>query len=211
MGQIIYREIRPTDIMSCEIMVAKTWEKNLHLKNSGDSAGLASMMLNNMMENANYMEIADKDGEVAGFLLGKTSMGKKTSILETASLYFNSAYKLMFNSNICFHQKTKLMSVFAESENNQKKAMGRMRVDGEVCLFVVDSKHRGFGIGKKLMDRFLEHCKTNHAELVILKTDESCNYGFYDNYGFRRVKTYYDPLVAYEGISPESYLYKILL
>ena len=211
MSKITYRGLSPADMPSCERLVAKTWSKNLLLKNSGDADGLAGMMLHNMMQNADYMEIADKEGEVAGFLLGNTALRQKTSILQTASLYFNSTQQLMFNSNICFCKKTKLINTFIESENNMKKATEKMKADGEVCLFVVDSVYRGFGIGRRLMDRFLEHCKNQDVRFIILKTDESCNYAFYDNYGFNRVKTYYDPLVAYEGIAPESYLYKILL
>ncbi len=64
---------------------------------------------------------------------------------------------------------------------------------GEVNLFIVSNELQGQGLGRKLMDRYIEFCRNNQLESVFLWTDEDCNHSFYSRYGFslhKRFNTY---------------------
>ncbi|SON52076.1 GNAT family N-acetyltransferase [Vibrio tapetis] len=56
--------------------------------------------------------------------------------------------------------------------------------DGEVNLFIVSQAYQGQGLGKQLMDRYLNFCRSNKLKIVFLWTDEDCNHAFYSRYGF---------------------------
>ena len=72
------------------------------------------------------------------------------------------------------------------------------RSDAEINLIIVDSKHRGKGLGKKLMDRFIAAAKEAGCRLVTLYTDDQMsNWKFYEIYGFRKVGTFHDSLTSY--------------
>ncbi|MEZ8194291.1 GNAT family N-acetyltransferase [Vibrio cortegadensis] len=72
---------------------------------------------------------------------------------------------------------------------------------GEVNLFIVSQIFRGQGLGRQLMDRYIDFCQSNNLKSVFLWTDEDCNHSFYSRYWFslyRRFNTY----THYEVKSP---------
>ncbi len=88
----------------------------------------------------------------------------------------------------------------------RKKSLGRT---AECTLFIVHSDLRGKGAGKKLMKELAAKAEQAGKANIHLFTDTSCNYGFYDAYGF-------DRLAACEMYSRtekeerfEVYLYKL--
>lgn len=72
----------------------------------------------------------------------------------------------------------------------------------EISLFFVSDLARGKGIGKGLMGRFIEYCRENDIQNIILMTDASCNFGFYDHCGFTRVNEVYS---EFFGESKDEY------
>jgi ribosomal protein S18 acetylase RimI-like enzyme len=72
------------------------------------------------------------------------------------------------------------------------------RSDAEIRLFIVDSKHRGKGIGGMLIDRFLHTARDAGSTLATVYTDDkTSNWQFYEKYGFRRVGTFHDNVTSY--------------
>jgi ribosomal protein S18 acetylase RimI-like enzyme len=70
--------------------------------------------------------------------------------------------------------------------------------DAEINLIIVDRRHRGKGLGKELMDRFISAAKEAGCRLATLYTDDQMsNWKFYEIYGFRRVGTFHDSLASY--------------
>jgi len=56
--------------------------------------------------------------------------------------------------------------------------------EGEVNLFIVSPSIQGQGLGRKLMDRYMDFCRCNELGRVFLWTDNDCNHRFYSRYGF---------------------------
>ena len=72
------------------------------------------------------------------------------------------------------------------------------RSDAEINLIIVDRKHRGKGLGRMLMDRFIAEAREAGCRLATLYTDDQMsNWRFYEIYGFRRVGTFHDNLTSY--------------
>tara|TARA_Y100001960_G_scaffold328633_1_gene417930 strand:+ start:1328 stop:2047 length:720 start_codon:yes stop_codon:yes gene_type:complete len=62
--------------------------------------------------------------------------------------------------------------------------------DGEVNLFIVSPSLQGKGLGRKLMNRYMDFCRCNQLGRVFLWTDNDCNHGFYSKYGFSLYKRF---------------------
>lgn len=79
-----------------------------------------------------------------------------------------------------------------------KVLVNKPRSDAEVNLIIVDSSHRGKGMGRALMDRFIASAKGTGARSVTLYTDDKVsNWKFYEVLGFRKVATFHDGLTSY--------------
>jgi ribosomal protein S18 acetylase RimI-like enzyme len=79
--------------------------------------------------------------------------------------------------------------------------------DNEVTLFAVDSKFRGKGLGRKLMDHILADLP--ERQRIRLTTDELCTYQFYERYGFVRKTSYQEelyPMMTMKAV--EGYIYE---
>ena len=63
---------------------------------------------------------------------------------------------------------------------------------GQLNLFVLSKQIQGQGYGRILMNRYIEFCNQYKIENIFLWTDISCNHGFYQHYGFRLYKKFYD-------------------
>lgn len=72
------------------------------------------------------------------------------------------------------------------------------RSDAEVNLIIVGSKHQGKGLGKKLMERFVESARHAGCRLITLYTDDQAsNWRFYEVIGFKKVATFHDGLTSH--------------
>ena len=78
--------------------------------------------------------------------------------------------------------------------------------EGEVAFLVVDGKHRGAGIGKYLLNRFIEHAfDAGVNTMSVYTTDPGCNWRFYQAQGFEKAVEFDDDVGAYlEGSSSKG-------
>ena len=61
------------------------------------------------------------------------------------------------------------------------------QVDGELTILIVDKKHRGDHIGKKLICEIFALARQDGLKKMVIQTDESCNYGFYESCGCKKI------------------------
>jgi GNAT superfamily N-acetyltransferase len=78
-------------------------------------------------------------------------------------------------------------------------------------MFIVDSKHRGRGIGGELIERFLKAARDSGARLVTVYTDDRMsNWQFYERKGFKRIGTFYDNITShYSGAHARGIIYAL--
>lgn len=79
-----------------------------------------------------------------------------------------------------------------------KLIVNRPEADAEVMLFLVESGQRRKGIGRMLMDRFVEKAKRADSKRISVYADDlASNWRFYENYGFRRAGEFHDNWSSY--------------
>ena len=59
--------------------------------------------------------------------------------------------------------------------------------DGELSIIIVDKKYRGKGIGKKLFARMIQLAKRDKMNKMVILTDETSNYSFYERKGLKKI------------------------
>ena len=79
-------------------------------------------------------------------------------------------------------------------------------------LFVVDPESQARGWGRKLINEFIDACKNENIERIVLETDSESNYGFYQHLGFRIKGSFHSPLLKeFSGNTGETYIYELPL
>lgn len=70
-------------------------------------------------------------------------------------------------------------------------------IKGKINILLVDKDYQGKGVGKLLVDRFIEYNKKNDSKNIYLYTNDISNYTFYDKIGFEKMFTINDELNSY--------------
>ena len=79
-----------------------------------------------------------------------------------------------------------------------KVLLNKPRADAEINLIVVDSKHQRKGLGRALVERFVQVASESGCRMVTLYTDNQVsNWRFYEIMGFKRIATFNDGLTGY--------------
>lgn len=134
--------------------------------------------------------VAEIDGEVHGILLG-TAPFKLTEVLSSVKFSltvilpgillntyrFNSlAYKHLFQCLYGFSYHV-ILHPFSWKIS-------------EITLFTSRRKYRGTGMGRKLMDTYLNSVRGRHLKEANVCTDTALSYHFYESYGFKLLKKF---------------------
>jgi len=83
-----------------------------------------------------------------------------------------------------------------------------LRFDSEVESFVVDAAYRGQGIGRSLVDHFVEHLRKANKRTLYLYTNMVSNWKFYEKYGFLKDREFYDNQLSFlRGTKTHGYIY----
>ena len=59
--------------------------------------------------------------------------------------------------------------------------------DGEIAIIILDKNNRGKGIGKKMFQKTLEIAKEDDMKNIVILSDETSNYKFYENLGCKKI------------------------
>ncbi len=158
---------------------------------------------------SHYRKVAiDKEGKILGYLLGKNRK-KKSLSLWLQNILMKSKYLFhIFIGNL--GQRKRIFQLLKLQNQAYETVIPQgEEFDAEIELFFVDKQARGLGVGRLLLEDFLNnYCKNNMLKNVILFTDESSTYEFYDKYGFKRYKTteYSKTLREVQGKRAFSYI-----
>lgn len=187
-------------------MMSRTWSFDKHFEGLKKRQTVFRLYLKACLYESDYTDVAVNDkNEVLGYIFGGPTRLNPMQTVKQASLGFNIIKGDLGNIRWAY----KVM------KNYQKDLECLMRnkdyFDGEVKLFFVDERMRGTGLGKKLMNRFIDHCRRRDMKEIVLMTDMGCNFGFYEHYGFKRLKEIHSNLFARPeaDVNGFSYSYKI--
>ncbi len=198
-----FREYRKSDLETCAKLSKEAWQFVISLlKNKNQVNLLMKAFVEMCVILSDWLYVAtvaetNIDEKVVGFLFGRVKIKHNfiQNIIESLklirleiNLFFGKFGKLRRPFSIL---KKELHSYFYVESKCSK-------MDSEVNLFVVDKEFRGNGIGRSLMNKFLDYAKSNKAKSVYLITDDKCNWKFYEKYGFNVLDVFPNKLVPNE-------------
>jgi len=181
-SKIYYREIQKSDYPALAKLISDTWnyEKFCSPK---IAAKMGAIYLRGCLAEQNFTCVAEKDDVPVGVIMGKS----KNS--EIASIKHRAAQLPLILSMMLSGEAREVMKIFKEMHvlyEQLLKESGKA-FDGELSFFAVKEDQRGTGIGKELFQRHLNEMKSHAVKNFYLYTDTSCNFGFYERQGMKRI------------------------
>ncbi|CAF1145129.1 unnamed protein product [Adineta steineri] len=181
-------------LKSCAKLIKETWTIDDELINPSQSRHLYYYYIRNCVDNSIYTQlIIDKETEnVLGILFGSNQ--NQTTYKSSIKNFRN--FLILFKHIIFGHLGKRFIALkYMKDTLDLDKCIEKYceNFDSELNLFVLSKELQGQGYGKQLMNNFIEFCKIQgKIHNIFLWTDISCNYGFYEHYGFRLYKQFYD-------------------
>ncbi|QUH29737.1 GNAT family N-acetyltransferase [Vallitalea guaymasensis] len=186
-------------------MMRKTWHYDKCFEGIKDNIYFYKIFFKYSMIASDYHDlIVDENDKLVGILMAR-SINKKKLSLNYIGLGINFIFRWLtgeFGKRI---QAIKNISIMVK--DNEKIMKDVKKYDNEITLFFVDENTRGNGLGKKLMNRYINYCKNQGIRNIILMTDAGCNYGFYEHYGFKRINAIHSDLFAKPEIEYNGFAY----
>jgi GNAT superfamily N-acetyltransferase len=194
---ISFRRYAPEDIQACTKLAEEAWPPGPDLTTKDAVSWGMEGYIESCLMNANWTEIAYDSQGVIGFLFGR--IDKYRGEVAVAGSLFGELPMLAKHIVGKYRKTPGILVLFWTLLLTELKLKVNMpRSDAEIGLFIVDSKHRGKGIGGMLIDRFLHTARDVGSTLATVYTDDkTSNWQFYEKYGFRRVRTFHDNVTSY--------------
>ena len=86
-----------------------------------------------------------------------------------------------------------VFAVVIDKKTGKTVGMGRVLSDGVSDAYIQDlvvlQEYRNQGIGKKLVKKLINHCKSKNIHWIALIAEPNRE-GFYENIGFKQMKNY---------------------
>lgn len=127
------------------------------------------------------MFIEEDEGRVIGFC-GHIKYGSRKKIFrkEIFRLFEKIAYLSPY-----IKDKRKLLQYNQDYDYCPDSLM--QEYDGELNIIVVNKYNRKNGLGKQMLSQLFDIAKKDGVNKMLILTDQSCNYGFYDRIGCSKV------------------------
>lgn len=202
MSTITYRPIKKSDYQALEQIIRDTWNYDRFCSEKTAKA-MAKLYLSSCLLEQDFTCVAEQDGKAVGVIMGKneSSHRKKFSVQMRKLVSILAMYSRKEGRKIA-----KMFGGIQQLDETLLKSSNRSFA-GELSFFAVDQTLRGTGIGKELFQRVLNYMDAEKLRDFYLFTDSSCNYGFYEHHGMRRIaKQRYLPMPFAEE-AMEFYLY----
>ncbi len=189
--QVSEIEIRPFDLKADVEGAARVFGNAFHYSywpmiDEADP-DLAQDVVRGMVALCNRSLVATDEGEVVGVLLGYVGIEPRGCFAMTRLIlarflprFVTNRYHLSARARrfLLDLARSWLPIVFSEPVSSPAS---------EILMFCVSSERHGKGIGRKLMDAFVSRAETGGAPRVVLGTDTTMSWQFYQSYGFRRI------------------------
>jgi len=208
--EVSFRRYAPGDIPVCARLAKEAWPADESVAAGYSEQTGMEGYTEYSLSVSNYTEIATAQEGVVGFLFGRID-GYPGKPIERQSTF--GELPSLIRSSIERDQSFRSMFGFLWSLvlTDLKLMLRTPKSDAAIEMFIVDSRHRGRGIGSELIERFLKAARDSEARLVTVYTDDRMsNWQFYERKGFRRVGTFYDNITShYSGAHARGIIYAL--
>lgn len=207
---VTFRKYEPGDLGRCAALAVQAWPMRGRSGPELSEPSGFEKWIESTAKSSTWAEVAVASGEVVGFLFGSVdSLRQKTGTVDRLGDLF-----WMFGEFFSGNRHKWRISVWTALSflfSEFLLEVNRPEADSDIHLLVVDAGFRGKGIGKAMVDRFVQMAKDAGARSVTLFTDDKIsNWRFYELYGFRKVSSFYDGISSYFAGERATAMYYIL-
>ena len=169
------------------------WGFGENLKRQKIADGFGKAYLNFCLSQADYAYTILLENQAVAFLCwnegakNKNTKKEKINFFKKKFYFFRALHFLipiLFTKE--FHYQVKAWQAFLAHTAEQEKELPHS-YDAQLLLFINDSKVRGRGLGKKMLNFFEEKLRAHQMSSYFLHTDTECSYAFYDKCGLKRI------------------------
>ncbi len=201
------RDYRPDDLERCMDLVNQAWDFDGHLEHPAVAAVAKDFYVNGSLAESRHYRVVEDDGVVLGLLFGAAGHGS----------LFDNGYRglagglrmlgrLLGAKGWGFGEKLRWLRAIGAHNVARRSVLALS--DSEITLLVVDAAARGRGLGRMLMDEYIDLCRSLGKDRITVETDLHSNFGFYEHYGYRRVGTFDSPMtLLFAGDSGDTFVY----
>lgn len=181
-SDIHFREIQRSDYKALEKIIRDTWNYERYCSPK-IAERMSKLYLASCLANQAFTCVAEKGGEAVGIIMGKNEKNHRMQI-QYAIRQLGAAATML-----CTKEGRQVFKLFYGIDKLDQALLAEsgQDFDGELAFFAVGSDQRGTGIGKELFNRLLVYMKSQSIRNFYLYTDSTCNYGFYEHQGMKRI------------------------
>jgi ribosomal protein S18 acetylase RimI-like enzyme len=198
MQGLLFREYTSNDLSRCAQLAAEAWPVKDHISEGSERWRIMIPYIEIASSWSNWTDVACLDsGELVGLIFGEIR-GRHAEAFPTriVSSELKASAKFVLGRYGRIERLPTVLWNFLMTE--MKLLVNRPDADAEIMLFLVDSKYRGKGIGRVLMDKFVDDAKQEGSTRIsVYADDQASNWRFYENYGFERAGVFYDNWSSY--------------
>ena len=185
-----FREYKPDDFQRCVELTADAWHDEITIS---DWRRLREAYTQLALAKSNWKEMAYLSDEVVGLLFGK--IGNQHHGLFSGTKTYIRRLVIIIRALIDQHGQiarpyiVPLVHILTEV----KLLINRPKSDAEIVYLLVDSKHRGKGLGSRLVERFINAAISEGASRICVYSDnQASDWKFYGKFGFMQTSIFYD-------------------
>ncbi len=207
---MVIRDFTQQDTLKCVDIVDAVWQFDERFKPAGLADFFKQTYVGGSLSVSNFAVVIEDSGQVQGFLFGRCGRQPLFKNEYSGTLgYLRSITRFFLLKQVSFKQKCYYLVLITEHERNRLQLEHRVN---EVQLFAVAPNAQGRGYGKSLLGAFIGHCQEHRVHRITLETDQSCNLGFYDRLGFKKIAQFQSRLQqAYSGGSGDCTVLELML
>ena len=201
------RNYEAGDLERCMELVNDAWDFDAHIGHPQASTLVKDWYVNGSLAESRHFRVVEDDGVVAGLLFGAAGTGP---LFDNGFGGLRGGLRQLwrFLRTPGWTPKERWVWLSAVRAHEARRRSVLPQSDSEITLLAVDSAARGKGLGRQLMDDYLDLCRSLSKSRVTVETDLHSNFGFYEHYGFVRVATFDSPMTRlFAGEPADTFVY----
>ena len=181
-NDINYREIQRGDYPALESIVRKTWGYDKFCS-PRIARKMSRLYLAACLASQTFIRVAELHGTPVGVIMAKNEKTYRTPPRYAARMAAAMA------SIYLTAEGRRVARFFQDIDKLDRELLKESATafDGELAFFAVAEAARGSGIGRGLFTRAVDYLRGEKLRNFYLFTDSTCNYGFYEHCGMRRL------------------------
>lgn len=188
------RRMTRSDYPQLVELVRRTWyadtdadgqETPDNAQDHGVALYLAAIDAQDCLARATHAAVAERDGQIIGVILGSDS-ARVTRTQRTRHRLCQIRLALPLLASPAGRSGLMEQLAILQADRTLVRAVGKT-YPVEIALFLVAPESKGLGVGGRLFAHMLGTFREHGIHEYFLFTDTSCDYGFYEHKGLRRM------------------------